>query len=82
MPRPPNATDVYKRQVSKTAVLSAKVCLASSIPTYIFAMLLWPGGDDGPGMAWEFVVGAASLANVAGGIPMVNAAFQLDLEYT
>jgi hypothetical protein len=27
---------------------------------YGFAMSLWPGGDDGPGMAWCYVLGEGS----------------------
>ncbi|MBW4057041.1 MAG: hypothetical protein HIU83_16940 [Proteobacteria bacterium] len=34
----------------------------------IFPMLLWPGGDDGPGMAWMFGVGGVSIVSVAVGI--------------
>jgi len=29
--------------------------------TAIFPMFLWPGGDDGPGMAWMLFVGGGSL---------------------
>jgi hypothetical protein len=29
--------------------------------TAMFPMFLWPGGDDGPGMAWMFIVGGGSI---------------------
>jgi len=28
---------------------------------FLHAMVRWPGGDDGPGMAWMFFVGVGSL---------------------
>jgi hypothetical protein len=28
---------------------------------FLFAMALWPGGDDGPGLAWLFLIGGGSL---------------------
>jgi hypothetical protein len=36
--------------------------------SWFFAMIQWPGGDDGPGMAWLFYVGGPSLLSMAGSL--------------
>ena len=50
----------------------ALICLCCALPTFLFAMNRWPGGDDGPGMAWAFVIGPASLVNALVGIPALH----------
>jgi len=47
-----------------TSVLS--VC--GIVPTWLFAAVQWPGGDDGPGMAWWYGVGLASLVTTTLGL--------------
>ena len=39
--------------------------------TYWFAISRWPGGDDGPGLAWALLVGGVSLVSVLVGIPLL-----------
>lgn len=37
----------------------------------VFAVTRWPGGDDGPGMAWMFfVIPASGLAGFLGGLAL------------
>ena len=31
---------------------------------FAFAMAQWPGGDDGPGMAWMLLIGGARLSHL------------------
>jgi hypothetical protein len=57
------------RLEGRLAFRGALICLGCALPTFLFAMNQWPGGDDGPGMAWAFVVGPASLVNALVGIP-------------
>lgn len=53
----------------KITFLIASISLLCLFATYAFALEQWPGGDDGPGMAWAFAVGFASLINVIIGVP-------------
>ena len=41
------------------------------LPTWLFAAVSWPGGDDGPGMAWWYGVGLASLLTTGLALPLV-----------
>jgi hypothetical protein len=50
---------------------ASRVCLCGVLPTWLFAAVSWPGGDDGPGMAWWFGVGLASLITTGLAIPLV-----------
>ena len=34
--------------------------------SWFFAMVQWPGGDDGPGLAWMLFVGGASVLSLIG----------------
>ena len=36
--------------------------------SWIFAMMQWPGGDDGPGMAWLLLVGSGSMISLVGSL--------------
>lgn len=36
-------------------------CHTALLVPFLFAMVQWPGGDDGPGMAWLFLIGAGSV---------------------
>lgn len=47
------------------------LCVCAILPTWLLAALSWSGGDDGPGMAWWYGVGLASLLTTALGLPTV-----------
>ena len=42
--------------------------------SWLFAMVQWPGGDDGPGMAWMYFVGGTSILSLIGSLlgPLIN----------
>ena len=52
------------------------ICLPCLLPTWYFASSQWPGGDDGPGMAWVYGIGLASLLSTVIGLPLVYIAHQ------
>jgi hypothetical protein len=45
------------------------ICLICLLPTWFLATGMWAGGDDGPGLAWFFFLGGASLLNIVIAIP-------------
>jgi hypothetical protein len=67
------AVVIHAKFRTKTALVIAIVCLSGLLPTsfFPFADNLWPGGDDGPGLAWLFFLGGASLLNIVIGVPML-----------
>jgi len=52
----------------------ALACISAPLLTWAFAVLKWPGGDDGPGLAWVYGVGIASLLTTTLGLPLVRLA--------
>ena len=56
----------------KEGTLTASfLCLSCLLLTWLYAGAHWPGGDDGPGMAWIYGVGLASVLSTALGMPLV-----------
>lgn len=62
---------VHAKLRTRTSFVSAFICLSCLLPTWFFAGSQWPGGDDGPGMAWVFGVGLSSLLITAIDLPLV-----------
>lgn len=50
----------YKRQTFLTLIL-AVTTITVLLGTYWWALKGWPGGDDGPGLAWAYVIGPISV---------------------
>ena len=50
----------YKRQTIFTLILTITTILGL-LGTYWWALKGWPGGDDGPGLAWAYVIGPISI---------------------
>lgn len=67
--------DAVRRQ--RATLVAALLCLVCLLPTWFFAGTQWPGGDDGPGMAWVYGIGLASLLSCAVGIPLLYVAHRL-----
>ena len=67
--------DVVKRK--KGTLITTLICLSCLLPTWFFAGAQWPGGDDGPGMAWVYGIGLASLLNTVVGLPLVYLAHRV-----
>lgn len=59
---------VYRTNI---AFVGCLICMAFLLPTWFLANLLWPGGDDGPGLAWVFGPGFMSILNTGFGIPLI-----------
>jgi hypothetical protein len=57
--------------VARWSVTIASVSMLGLPVTYWFAATRWPGGDDGPGIAWALLVGGFSLVTVLAGIPLL-----------
>lgn len=56
---------------TNTAFVGSLICLSLLLSTWFFANLLWPGGDDGLGLAWLFGPGFMSILNTGFGIPLI-----------
>ena len=69
------ALDAVRR--SKATFVAALTCLSCLLPTWLFAGVRWPGGDDGPGMAWVYGIGLASVLSAAIGLPLVYVAHRI-----
>lgn len=50
----------YKLQTFFTLIL-AVATIIGLLGTYWWALKGWPGGDDGPGLAWAYVIGPISV---------------------
>lgn len=72
--------DAIRRE--RATFITALLCLSCLLPTWFFAASQWPGGDDGPGMAWVYGIGLASLLSVAIGIPLIYIAYRLSKRKT
>jgi hypothetical protein len=51
------------------------ICVTCLLPTWYFAMSLWPGGWDGFG--WVVCIGPLSLLSVITGLPLIYVAHRL-----
>jgi hypothetical protein len=69
------ALDALRRK--RATFIAALICLSCLLPTWFFAGSQWPGGDDGPGMAWVYGIGLASLLSTAIGLPLVYVAHRV-----
>ncbi len=58
---------VYNKKNSKN-VLKISIFYSSYFITAVYAILQWPGGDDGPGLAWFYGVVGGSLITMFFGI--------------
>jgi hypothetical protein len=55
------------RKAQKFFFITSLILFALLVAPYAYAISQWPGGDDGPGMAWTiFVGGGAFLAAIFG----------------
>jgi len=52
-----------KQPSSRGLEVPIATALAMTLLTAIYARYQWPGGNDGPGTAWVFIVGGLSLVN-------------------
>ena len=68
------AVALYAVKRRNTMFTAALICLSCLLPTWFFASFQWPGGDDGPGMAWVYGIGLVSLLNTAIGVPLIYVA--------
>lgn len=68
------AVAIHAKYRTRAAFVSALICLSCLLPTWFFAGSQWPGGDDGPGLAWFDGIGLASLLSTAIGLPLVYVA--------
>ena len=66
----------------RATFIAALVCLSCLLPTWFFAGSRWPGGDDGPGMAWVYGIGLASLLSTAIGLPLIYVAHRVSKRST
>jgi len=62
---------IHALRRTRAAFLFAVIGLTCLLPTWLLAAVLWPGGDDGPGMAWVYGIGPASLLSTVIGLPLV-----------
>jgi len=53
------------RRIRSIIFWPALALLGSLVFSYHYAMSQWPGGDDGPGMGWFFIVGGGSYVALA-----------------
>jgi hypothetical protein len=72
--------DAVRRK--RATFLAALICLSCLLPTWLFAGSQWPGGDDGPGMAWVYGIGLASLLSTAIGLPLIYVAHRVSKRST
>jgi len=56
------------------AIIQILLLLAS----WYWAMHHWPGGNDGPGLAWYFLIGGASLISAILGTLLLLLAYQAE----
>jgi energy-converting hydrogenase Eha subunit G len=49
------------------------IALVASLATAAYAMFKWPGGNDGPGIAWSYIVVGFSILNVFAGLILLAA---------
>ena len=61
----------------RATLITALICLSCLLPTWFFASIQWPGGNDGPGMAWVYGIGLASLLSTTMGLLLVYAAHRI-----
>ena len=72
-------------QINLIVVVSIFVLTKKSLPLYFFnlvsftlligsssfAMTRWPGGDDGPGLAWSFLIGLGTIGTLMLGVVLI-----------
>ena len=68
---------LYAVRRKRATFIAALVCLLCLLPSWFFAASQWPGGDDGPGMAWVYGIGLASLLSTAIGLPLIYVAHRV-----
>jgi hypothetical protein len=68
---------LYAMRRTRATFIAALICLSCLLPSWFFAASQWPGGDDGPGMAWVYGIGLASLLSAAIGLPLVYVAHRI-----
>jgi hypothetical protein len=51
----------HVRLPSRTILVAVAVLLAAAPLSWHFAISRWPGGDDGPGMAWYIYIGLLAI---------------------
>ena len=66
----------------RATFLATTICLSCLLPTWFFAGSKWLGGDDGPGMAWVYGIGLASLLSTAIGLPLIYVAHRVSKRST
>jgi hypothetical protein len=69
------ALDAVRRK--RATFIATLICISCLLPTRFFAGRQWPGGDDGPGIAWVYGIGLASLLSTVVGLPLVCVAHRL-----
>jgi hypothetical protein len=65
-----------KQPSSRVLELIIAAVLAMTLLTAIYAGYQWPGGNDGPGIAWVFIVGGFSLVNAGASVVLGMAALK------
>ena len=71
------AVAIHAKSQGTRAFVPSLICMACLLPTWFFASSLWPGGDDGPGMAWVVGIGILSLLTAVIGLPLIYAAHRI-----
>jgi hypothetical protein len=60
-----------KRWLNKPLRRMKMIAVSGMFQVCFLAASQWPGGDDGPGMAWVYGIGLASLLSGVIGLPLV-----------
>lgn len=60
----------YRRPTTRFLTLACLAIVALPF-TSRYALTRWPGGDDGAGLAWGFIVGGLSVTAAVTGIPLL-----------